>query len=144
MLTIYDFVVGELVGLGSDGRRSLSYMAVPCTKCIFEKRALLPMRHAQGHRPEMRYCKISKEMSSLYFGLDVFGQFKARPQNFYAVFSVESTLYSPQMSGKRGCVSSSRTLASNRQSASSPKYNDDISSPISEYLISGIDDVYPW
>jgi hypothetical protein len=24
--------------------------------------------------PEMRYCEISKEMSSLYFGLDVFGQ----------------------------------------------------------------------
>ncbi len=31
---------------------------------------------------EMRYCEISKEMSLLYFGLDVFCQFEARVPEF--------------------------------------------------------------
>jgi hypothetical protein len=43
--------------------------------------------------PEMRYCEISKEMSSLYCGLDVFCQFEARAPEFEAVYSVQCTLY---------------------------------------------------
>jgi hypothetical protein len=41
----------------------------------------------------MRYCEISKEMSSLHFGLDVFCQFEARVPEFDAVYSVHCTLY---------------------------------------------------
>ncbi len=41
----------------------------------------------------MRYCEISKDMSSLYFGLDVFCQFEARVPEFDAVFCVQCTLY---------------------------------------------------
>jgi hypothetical protein len=43
--------------------------------------------------PEMRYNEISKEMSSLFFGLDVFCQFEARVPEFDAVFSTQYTLY---------------------------------------------------
>ncbi len=83
----------------------------------------------------MSYCKSSKEMSSLYFGLDVFCQFEARVLELYTVFSLKCTLYSPQLLGVRGCVSNSVTQASNRQNTASPKYNDDISLLISQYLI---------
>jgi hypothetical protein len=76
-------------------------------------------------------------MSSLYFGLGVFCQFEAEVPEFDAVFSVEFTLYSPQLSEGKGCFSNSGTLASNRQNTESPKYNDDISMLISQYLISG-------
>jgi hypothetical protein len=80
-------------------------------------------------------------MSSLYFGLDLFCQFAARVPEFDVVFSVECTrtVYSPQLAGDRGCVSNSGNLASNRQKISSPKYNDDISLLISQYLISATD-----
>ncbi len=37
-----------------------------------------------------------------------------------------------------GCISNSGTLASNRQNAASPKYNDDISLLISQYLITAV------
>ncbi len=60
----------------------------------------------------MRYCEISKEMTSLYFGLDVFCQFEARVPEFDAVFNVQCTLYG---GGGGGCVSNSGTLASNMQ-----------------------------
>ncbi len=55
---------------------------------------------------EMRYCEIGKEMSSLYFGLDVFGQFEARVPEFDAVFSVQCTLHRGE---GRSCVSNSGT-----------------------------------
>jgi hypothetical protein len=70
-------------------------------------------------------CEISKEMSSLYSGQDVFCQFEARVPEFKAVFSVQCILYRGGEGG--GCVSNSGTLASNRQNTASPKYNDDIS-----------------
>jgi hypothetical protein len=44
------------------------------------------------YRAEMGYCEISKEMSSLNFGLTVFCQFEARVPVFDAVFSVQCTL----------------------------------------------------
>ncbi len=44
--------------------------------------------HVTTLMSEMRYCEIGKEMSSLYFGRDVFGQFEARVPEFDAVFSV--------------------------------------------------------
>ncbi len=47
----------------------------------------------------MRYSEISKEMSSLYFGLDAFCQLEARVPEFEAVFSIQRTLYSPQLLG---------------------------------------------
>ncbi len=50
----------------------------------------------------MRYCKISKENSPLYFGFDVFCQFKARVPEFDAMSSVQCTLSSPQLLGV-GC-----------------------------------------
>jgi hypothetical protein len=61
------------------------------------------------------------------------------PQKFDAVFSVQCTLYSPQLLGGRGWVSNSGTPASNRQNTASPKYKDDISLLISQYLIAGWD-----
>jgi hypothetical protein len=46
-----------------------------------------------GVHAEMRFCEINKEMSWLYFGLDMFCQFKARVPEFDTVFSVQHTLY---------------------------------------------------
>jgi hypothetical protein len=86
----------------------------------------------------MSYCKMSKAMSSWYFGLDVFCPFEARVPEYYAVVSVQCTLYSPQLLGGRGCVSNPGTLASNWQNTASPKYNDDISLLISQDLISDL------
>jgi hypothetical protein len=42
---------------------------------------------------EMRYCKISKEMLSLYFGLAVLCQIEARVSESDPVFSVQCILY---------------------------------------------------
>ncbi len=41
-------------------------------------------------------------MSTLYFGLDVFCQFKARVAEFDAVFRVQCTLYSVQSTAGGG------------------------------------------
>jgi hypothetical protein len=80
----------------------------------------------------------------LYFGLDVFRQFEARvPGKLtkcsvygYSVPTVQS-IYR----GKKGvCVSNSGTPASNRMNIESPKYNDDVSLLISQYLISDLED----
>jgi hypothetical protein len=80
----------------------------------------------------MRYCKISKEMSSLYFGLVVFCQFESVPKfdTQPPPPPVQCTLYSEHWSN-------SGTLVSNWQNTSNPKYNNDISLLISQYLISG-------
>jgi hypothetical protein len=84
----------------------------------------------------MRYCKISKEISSLFFGLDVFCQFEGRSQNLtqFSVYSVHN------IKGGRGSMSNSGTVASNRQNTASTKYNYDLSLLISPYLISGRED----
>ncbi len=84
-----------------------------------------------GIRDEVLWDR--KEMSSLYFGLDIFCQFEARVPEYDAVLSVQCTLYG----GAGRCVSNSVTLASNRQNTASRKYNDDISLLISQYLILG-------
>ncbi len=68
--------------------------------------------------PEMRYCEFSKEMSSLYCGLDVFCQFYASIP-FDALFSVHCTLRGGE--GGRGCVSNSGTLVLFRQNTAGPK-----------------------
>ncbi len=73
----------------------------------------------------------SKEMSSLSFELDV--------PEFDAVFSVQCTLYSPQLLGGRGRMLNSGILASNRKNTASTKDNDKISLLISQYLISESD-----
>ncbi len=79
----------------------------------------------------MKYSYISKEMSSLYLGLDVFSQF----EELDAVLSLQCT--DTVCVGGGGWVSNSGTLVSNRQNRESPKYNDDISLLISQYFISG-------
>jgi hypothetical protein len=66
----------------------------------------------------MSYAKISKEMYSMYFGLDVFCQFEARVPEFDTVFVVQCTLY---IGGEGLHV---RFWDSNRQNTASPKYND--------------------
>jgi hypothetical protein len=71
----------------------------------------------------MIYSKISKEMSSSYFGLDedwLFAAGDTQPLPSIAVFSlhVHCALNTAPNSG---------TLDSNCQNSSSPKYNDDIS-----------------
>jgi hypothetical protein len=73
-------------------------------------------------------------MSSLYFGLDVFRQFEAIVPELVvvSVYSV-CTLYRGE---GRDWMSNSGALASKRQNTASPKYNDDISLLISQYLIS--------
>jgi hypothetical protein len=50
----------------------------------------------KGVEAEIRYSEIRKEMSSLYFGLDVCCQFEAIVLEFDAVFSVQCTLYTVQ------------------------------------------------
>jgi hypothetical protein len=50
----------------------------------------------------MRYREISKEMSSLYFGLDVFCQFESKVPEFDAVLGVLYTLQSTTDEGGGG------------------------------------------
>jgi hypothetical protein len=50
----------------------------------------------------MRYWEISKKMSSLYIGLDVSNQFKARVPEIGAVFSVHCTVYTVQPTAVEG------------------------------------------
>jgi hypothetical protein len=80
-------------------------------------------------------CDQQRDVVIVFWGTD---GFEARVPEFYAVFSVECTLYSPQLLGGRGCMSNSRTLASNIQNTANPKHNDGISVLISQYLISGL------
>jgi hypothetical protein len=49
----------------------------------------------------MSYCKISKEMSSLYFEFDVFFQFEARVPGFDVVLGVR-TMCTVQAVGGQG------------------------------------------
>ncbi len=79
-------------------------------------------------RLAQRFCRCN-------FGLLYSASLKLE-QKVDAVFSVQCTLYSPQLLGGRGCVSNSGTLASNRQNTASPKYNDDNFLLIEQYLIS--------
>ncbi len=76
---------------------------------------------------EMRYCEISKEMSSLYFGLAVFCLFEARAPEFDM-----QSLPSPLNSVHTNSV----TITSNWWKTPSPKYNDDIYLLTYKYLIS--------
>jgi hypothetical protein len=85
----------------------------------------------------MRFCEISKEMSSLYLELAVFCLSEAKvpefdtqpmPPNSCSLYSVHCTL---------NTTSNSRAQASNWLNTSSAKYNGDISLPIKQYLISG-------
>ncbi len=77
----------------------------------------------------------------------MFCQLEARVPEFDAVCSVHCTLYSVQCTvytvhstarERRDCVSNSKTLVSNRQNTANPKYKDDSSLLISEYLISAV------
>ncbi len=75
-------------------------------------------------------------MSSLYFGLAVFCLFESRlldipplPPNSCKLDSIHCTLDTASNSG---------TLALSSENTSSPKYNDDISMLILQYLISGV------
>jgi hypothetical protein len=89
------------------------------------KKYKFPAAPPQLHiHTETRCSKISKEMSLLYFGLDVFCQFEARIPEFDGEFSVQ---YSDTLYRGEGCVSNCGTPASNRHNAASPKYNDDSS-----------------
>jgi hypothetical protein len=78
-------------------------------------------------------------MSPLYFGLAVFCLFEARVTEFDTqLFSLPYTAHCTQ-----DPVSNSGTLDSNWQNTSSPKYKDDISMLISQYLISVPQHVLP-
>jgi hypothetical protein len=87
---------------------------------------------------KMRYCEMSKEMSSLYFGLDVFYQFEARVPEFdyCSVFSVHCT------GGGVACQILGLWPQIGRITAS-PKYNEDISLLISQCLISDMETLRP-
>jgi hypothetical protein len=87
---------------------------------------------------EMRSCEISKEMSSLYFGLDIVCHFEARVTEFDVC--VQYTVYTARGGG---CLPNSGTLASNRQNTASPKYNDDTYLMISQFLISDFTTIFP-
>ncbi len=80
--------------------------------------------------PEMKYCEISQEMSSLSFGLNVFCQFESRVPEFDAVFSVQCTLYSPQLLWAGVAYQILGLLP--QQNTASQKYNDNISFLISQ------------
>jgi hypothetical protein len=75
----------------------------------------------------MRYSEISKEMSSLYFGLAVFCLFEARvPEvDTQSVLLNSCGLYSGHCT--LNILSNSGTLASNWQNTPSPKYTEEIS-----------------
>ncbi len=73
-------------------------------------------------------------MSLLYFGLNIFCRMKLKSRIRRCV---KYTVYFVRGGG--GCVSNSRM--SNRQNTASPKYNDDISLLISQYLTS---EAGPW
>jgi hypothetical protein len=81
------------------------------------------------------YCEISKEMSSLYFALDVLCQFEATCRVESQNLTLCSVYNANCTGGGKVCGSNSGTLDSNRQKTASPKYNDDISLLISHYLI---------
>ncbi len=56
----------------------------------------------------------------------------------------QCSVYSSQLlGGGRGCMSNTGTVALNRQTIASPKYNDNISLLISQYLICGWHCAYP-
>ncbi len=78
------------------------------TFCRYKKCILVPLRD--------ELLLVSKEMSSLHFGLNLFYKFEAGVTEFNAVFSVQYT-YTVQTKavGGRGCVSHSGTPASNMQ-----------------------------
>ncbi len=80
----------------------------------------------------MRYSHVSIEMLSLYFGLYVFCQFKVTVESqnltLCSVYSVQYTV----RGGGGLCV---KLEDSNRKKTASPKYNDDISLLIPQYLI---------
>ncbi len=79
----------------------------------------------------MRYCESSREMSpSYFFGLDVFCKFEARFPEFDALLGVQCKLY--RGGGLRVTF---WDFSANMQNKASPKYNDDISFLISQYLI---------
>ncbi len=93
----------------------------------------LSFRGAQKRlsQAEMRYfVRSAKRCCRCILGL----MYSAKSPRIWR--SVQCTVYSVHCTGGgRGCVLNSGTLDSNRQN--SPKYNDDISLHISQYLTSG-------
>jgi hypothetical protein len=78
------------------------------------------------------YCSISKKMSSLYFGFDVFCQFETKVPEFEAV---DTSISVPvQYVGKRLLT----PLASDRQNTSNPQYNNDISADLTLIRMAGL------
>jgi hypothetical protein len=77
-----------------------------------------------------------RSAKSSYFGLDESCHFEARVESDKcSVYTVHCTLFR----GGRDYVTNSGTLAStNRQNTACPKYNDDISLLILQYLLSGM------
>jgi hypothetical protein len=90
---------------------------------------------AIGH--PMIYCDIIKEMSSLYFGLDVSTYIfdEAGFQEFEVVYNTHFHFRScPVFQEERFHVPSDKTQATNRQKTVSPKYNDEITFLIQHVL----------
>jgi hypothetical protein len=77
-------------------------------------------KSTRANSTEMRYCEISKEMSSLYFGLAVLSLFEARVPEFDTQPQAPDScgLYSVHYMYTEHCVKF-------WDSTSSPKYNDD-------------------
>ncbi len=83
----------------------------------------------------MIYCLINKE-KLLYFRLDVLCLSEARVPEFEVMYRSTAAQY---FQGEISCPICA-TLAVNRQTSASPKYNDDITLPIGQEIIS---DCYP-
>ncbi len=87
----------------------------------------------------MRYCEIRKEMSSLYFALDIFFQFEAKVPEYDAMYTVHCTLCTVHSCWRgQGLLVNSVTFwdSSLRKNAASGKSNDGIALQISQCLIS--------
>jgi hypothetical protein len=85
----------------------------------------------------IKYCEISKEMSSLYFVLDVFCQFEAGVPNWCIVqcrvYTVQSTAV--RVPGFHVKFRDYTYIASNRQNTERTKYNGHIPLLILQYVI---------
>jgi hypothetical protein len=86
-------------------------------------------------RPDVIYCSIIKEMSSLYLGLDLIRRFKAIVPEFDVVYTVLPQLFS--ISGRKVAFPVRKTQALNRQNTSSTKYCTTTTSHL-QYLIFGL------
>jgi hypothetical protein len=78
--------VSRIIVSGEDSHKML---VISCFYFLRGKRCLIVYKTRVNHSPkaEMRYCEISTEILSLYFGLAVFRLFEARVPEFKGTVS---------------------------------------------------------